>query len=211
MKLPNMEALEKGLKNMEKHISILKTFGQKVLVVLNRHSFDAKDEIDFMRSWCSSKDAAFAVNDGFAKGGEGAVEMAQAVVDICESPSPPLNFTYDLSDDIETKIRKIVTKIYGGKDVVLYKKAQDLLKQIKKAGLEHLPVCMAKTQYSFTDNPAVSGLDGNFKIDVDDMIISRGAGFIVAVCGEMMRMPGLPKIPQANFIDVVDGKIIGLS
>ena len=211
MKLPNMEALEKGLKNMEKHISILKTFGQKVLVVLNRHSFDAKDEIDFMRSWCSSKDAAFAVNDGFAKGGEGAVEMAQAVVDICESASPPLNFTYDLSDDVETKIRKIVTRIYGGKDVVLYKKAQDVLKQIKKSGLEHLPVCMAKTQYSFTDNASVSGLDGNFKIDVDDMVISRGAGFIVAVCGEMMRMPGLPKTPQANFIDVVDGKIIGLS
>ena len=137
--------------------------------------------------------------------------MAQAVVDICESPSPALKFTYDLSDDIETKIRKIVTKIYGGKDVVLYKKAQDVLKQIKKAGLEHLPVCMAKTQYSFTDNPSVSGLDGNFKIDVDDMVISRGAGFIVAVCGEMMRMPGLPKTPQANFIDVVDGKIIGLS
>ena len=211
MKLPNMEALEKGLKNMEKHISILKTFGQKVLVVLNRHSFDAKDEIDFMRSWCSLKDAAFAVNDGFAKGGEGAVEMAQAVVDICESASPPLNFTYDLSDDVETKIRKIVTRIYGGKDVVLYKKAQDVLKQIKKSGLEHLPVCMAKTQYSFTDNASVSGLDGNFKIDVDDMVISRGAGFIVAVCGEMMRMPGLPKTPQANFIDVVDGKIIGLS
>ncbi len=211
MKLPNMEALEKGLKNMEKHISILKTFGQKVLVVLNRHLFDAKEEIDFMRNWCSSKDAAFAVNDGFAKGGEGAVEMAQAVVDICESPSPVLKFTYDLSDDIETKIRKIVTKIYGGKDVVLYKKAQDVLKQIKKAGLQHLPVCMAKTQYSFTDNPSVSGLDGNFKIDVDDMVISRGAGFIVAVCGEMMRMPGLPKTPQANFIDVVDGKIIGLS
>ncbi len=211
MKLPNMEALEKGLKNMEKHISILKTFGQKVLVVLNRHSFDAKDEIDFMRSWCSLKDAAFAVNDGFAKGGEGAVEMAQAVVDICESASPPLNFTYDLSDDVETKIRKIVTRIYGGKDVVLYKKAQDVLKQIKKSGLEHLPVCMAKTQYSFTDNASISGLDGNFKIDVDDMVISRGAGFIVAVCGEMMRMPGLPKTPQANFIDVIDGKIVGLS
>jgi formate--tetrahydrofolate ligase len=211
MKLPNMEALEKGLKNMEKHISILKTFGQKVLVVLNRHSFDAKDEIDFMRSWCSLKDAAFAVNDGFAKGGEGAVEMAQAVVDICESASPPLNFTYDLSDDVETKIRKIVTRIYGGKDVVLYKKAQETLKKIKALGLEHLPVCMAKTQYSFTHNPAISGLDGDFKIDVDDLVISKGAGFIVAVCGEMVRMPGLPKVPQANFIDVVDGRITGVS
>jgi formate--tetrahydrofolate ligase len=95
--------------------------------------------------------------------------------------------------------------------VVLYKKAQEMIKRIKKLGLEHLPVCMAKTQYSFSHNPAISGLDGDFKIDVDDMVINQGAGFIVAVCGEMMRMPGLPKIPAANFIDVVNGKIIGLS
>ena len=86
-----------------------------------------------------------------------------------------------------------------------------MIKKIKKLGLEHLPVCMAKTQYSFTDHPEVNGLDGDFKIDVDDLVISRGAGFIVAVCGEMMRMPGLPKIPQANFIDVVNGKIVGVS
>jgi formate--tetrahydrofolate ligase len=105
----------------------------------------------------------------------------------------------------------VVTAIYGGKDVVLYKKAQEMIRKIKKLGLEHLPVCMAKTQYSFTDDAAVSGLDGNFKIDVDDLVINRGAGFIVAVCGEMVRMPGLPKVPQANFIDVVNGKIVGVS
>ncbi len=211
MKLPDMSALSKGLKNMEKHISILKSFDQKVLVVLNRHHFDSEEEIAFMRNWCKEKLVAFAVNDGFSKGGDGAVEMAQAVVDICKDPSPPLHFTYDLSDDIETKMRKIVTTIYGGKDVVFYKKAQDMIKKIKKLGLEHLPVCMAKTQYSFTDDPTVSGLDGNFKIDVEDIVINKGAGFIVAVCGEIMRMPGLPKIPQANFIDVVDGKIVGVS
>jgi formate--tetrahydrofolate ligase len=211
MMLPDMNALAKGLNNMEKHIAILKTFHQKVLVVLNRYHFDTEEEIDFMRNWCSKKGAAFAVNESFSNGGEGAKDMAQAVVDICNEPSPPLHFTYELTDDVETKIRKIVTKIYGGKDVVLYKKAQEMIKKIKKLGLEHLPVCMAKTQYSFTDDAAVSGLDGDFKIDVDDLVISRGAGFIVAVCGEMMRMPGLPKIPQANFIDVVNGKIIGIS
>ena len=211
MMLPNIIALTKGLQNLEKHIAILKTFNQKILVVLNRYPFDTGEEIDFMRSWCSKKETAFAVNDSFSKGGEGAKEMAQAVADICEDPSPPLHFTYELSDDVETKIRKIVTDIYGGKDVVLYKKAQEMIKKIKKLGLEHLPVCMAKTQYSFTDDAAVSGLDGDFKIDVDDLVISRGAGFIVAVCGEMMRMPGLPKIPQANFIDVVNGKIVGVS
>ena len=211
MKLPDVNALTKGLQNMEKHISILKSFDQKVLVVLNRHHFDSEEEIAFMRNWCKEKLVAFAVNDAFSKGGDGAVEMAQAVVDICKDPSPPLHFTYDLSDDIETKMRKIVTRIYGGKDVVFYKKAQDMIKKIKKLGLEHLPVCMAKTQYSFTDDPTVSGLDGNFKIDVEDIVINRGAGFIVAVCGEIMRMPGLPKVPQANFIDVVNGKIVGVS
>ncbi len=181
------------------------------MVVLNRHHFDSEDEIAFMRNWCAEKQVVFAVNNGFSKGGDGAVEMAQAVVDICKAPSAPLHFTYDLSDDIETKIRKIVTKIYGGKDVVFYKKAQDMIKKIKKLGLEYLPVCMAKTQYSFTDDPTISGLDGNFNIDVEDIIINRGAGFIVAVCGEIMRMPGLPKVPQANFIDVVNGKIVGVS
>jgi formate--tetrahydrofolate ligase len=211
MMLPDRETLTKGLRNLEKHIAILKSFKQRVLVSLNRYHFDTDEEIAYLRSWCAEKEVAFAVNESFRLGGEGALEMAQAVVDICETPPVPLQHTYDTADDIETKIRKIVTTIYGGKDVVLYKKAQDVLKQIKKSGLEHLPVCMAKTQYSFTDNASVSGLDGNFKIDVDDMVISRGAGFIVAVCGEMMRMPGLPKTPQANFIDVVDGKIIGLS
>jgi formate--tetrahydrofolate ligase len=211
MMLPDINALTKGLQNMERHIAILKTFNQKILVVLNRYHFDTEEEMAFMKNWCSKKEVAFAVNNAFRLGGEGALEMAQAVVDICDQPPLPLNFTYELNDDVETKIRKIVTTIYGGKDVVLYKKAQEMIKKIKKLGLEHLPVCMAKTQYSFTDDAAVNGLDGNFKIDVDDLVINRGAGFIVAVCGEMMRMPGLPKIPQANFIDVVDGKIIGVS
>jgi formate--tetrahydrofolate ligase len=211
MMLPDTKALSGGLRNMDKHISILQSFQQKVLVVLNRYHFDTEEEIGFMRDWCRQRGVTFAVNDAFAKGGEGAVEMAQAVVDLCNEPSAPLHFTYALTDDVETKIHKIVTTIYGGKGVVLYKKAQEMIKKIKKLGLEHLPVCMAKTQYSFTDDPAISGLDGDFKIDVDDLVISRGAGFIVAVCGEMMRMPGLPKVPQANFIDVVNGRIEGVS
>lgn len=211
MMLPDLEALTHGLRNVERHIAILKSFDQKVLVVLNRYHFDTKEEIDFMRDWCSTRSDGFAVNDGFALGGEGALEMAKAAVKICEQPSPPLRHTYELSDDIETKLHKIVTTIYGGKGVVLYKKAQEMIKKIKKLGLENLPVCMAKTQYSFTDDPSVNGLDGNFSIDVEDLVISTGAGFIVAVCGEIMRMPGLPKVPQANFIDVVNGKIIGVS
>jgi formate--tetrahydrofolate ligase len=211
MMLPDMAVLSKGVRNLEKHISILKSFKQKVLVVLNRYQFDTAEEIAWLRNWCGEKEVAFAVNDGFTHGGEGALEMAQAVVDICKDPSPAIHHTYELSDDIETKIRKIVTTIYGATDVVLYKKAQDMIKKIKQLGLEHLPVCMAKTQYSFTHNPLQSDVYSNFKIDVDDLVINQGAGFIVAVCGEMVRMPGLPKIPQANNIDVVDGKIIGVS
>ena len=211
MMLPDLAVLGKGVRNLEKHISILKSFKQKVLVVLNRYHFDTAEEIGWLRNWCAEKEVAFAVNDGFTHGGEGALEMAKAVVAICENPSPSIQHTYELSDDIETKIRKVVTKIYGAKDVVLYKKAKDMIKKIKELELEHLPVCMAKTQYSFTHDPSVSGLDGDFKIDVDDLVINQGAGFIVAVCGEMVRMPGLPKMPQANNIDVVDGKIIGVS
>jgi formate--tetrahydrofolate ligase len=211
MMLPDMAVLAKGVRNLEKHISILKSFKQKVLVVLNRYHFDTAEEIAWLRKWCNEKEVAFAVNDGFTHGGEGAMEMAQAVVDICENPSPAIQHTYELSDDIETKILKIVTTIYGASDVVLYKKAQDMIKKIKQLGLEHLPVCMAKTQYSFTHSPLQSDVYNDFKIDVDDLVINQGAGFIVAVCGEMVRMPGLPKIPQANNIDVVDGKIIGVS
>ena len=211
MKLPDLQKLKEGLRNLQKHISILKTFGQKVLVVINRYGVDTDKELEFIKSWCTENGAAFAVNDAFTNGGEGAKEMAQAVVDICENPSPPLQFTYELTDDIETKMNKIVKKIYGGDGVVLYKKAKDMIAKIEKLGLSHLPVCMAKTQYSFTDNMAKSGLDGGFTIDVEDIVINKGAGFIVAVCGEIMRMPGLPKNPQAKNIDVVDGKIIGIS
>lgn len=211
MMLPDLQALSNGLKVMEKHIGILQSFNQKVLVVLNRYHFDTEDEIEFMRNWCKEKGASFAVNNGFTEGGKGAEEMAKAVVALTDSSRETLPFTYDLSDDIETKMRKIVQKIYGGNNVMLNKKAQEGIKRIKKLGLEHLPVCMAKTQYSFTDDPAESGMDGQFNIDVEDLVINRGAGFIVAVCGEIMRMPGLPKIPQANFIDVVNNKIVGIS
>src|SRR5665213_516866 len=137
MMLPDTYSLEKGIRNLEKHISILQTFQQKVLVVLNRYEQDQAEEIGFIRKWCEEKGIAFAENDSFRKSSEGALEMAQAVINICDQPSPPLKFTYDLSDDIETKIRKIVIiTIYGGKDVVLYKKAKEMIKKIKMLGLE---------------------------------------------------------------------------
>lgn len=211
MQEPDALALEQGMQNLQHHLKILASFQQKVLVVLNRYAVDSESELAYVRDWCRDRGHAFALNDSFMQGGAGAFEMAEAVRQLCEQPSPPLQYTYSLSDSPELKMEKIVRTIYGGKGIVLYKKAQDSLKQVRKLGLEHLPVCMAKTQYSFTDDPGNSGVDGNFTIDVEDLVINQGAGFLVAICGDIMRMPGLPKQPQALQIDVVDGRIVGVS
>lgn len=211
IKLPNLSALKSGLRNMERHLQNLQNFGQKVLVSLNRYYFDTAEELAYIADWCKEKGVHFAINEGFVKGGEGAVSIAEKVVEICANPSPAINFSYELTDSIETKITNIIQKSYGGKGFVLGKNAKAKLKKIKGTALENLPVCMAKTQYAFTDNAANSGIDGGFEILIDDFAINQGAGFIVAICGEMMRMPGLPKVPQAMVIDVKDGKIVGLS
>lgn len=208
---PHLEGLKKGLRNMERHLQNLQNFGQKVLVSLNRYHFDTQEELQYIEDWCKEKGAHFAVNEGFVKGGEGAIAIAQKAVEICENPSAPLKFTYELTDSIETKITNIIQKVYGGNGFDLGKNAKAKLKKIKGTDLEKLPICMAKTQYAFSDNVANSGIDGGFNILIDDFAINQGAGFIVAICGEMMRMPGLPKVPQAMHIDVVDGKIVGLS
>ncbi len=210
-KEPNLDGIKKGLRDLERHRSILQNFGQTVLVALNRHFSDTEGELDFVRDWCADRDCHFAVHEGFAKGGDGVIELAQKAVEICENPAKPINFTYELTDSTEVKIQNIITKIYGGEGAELGPKAKSAMKKIKEMGLENLPVCMAKTQYSFTDDAAKSGLDGGFTIRVDDIVINHGAGFLVAVCGDMMRMPGLPKEPQAMHIDLVGGKVVGLS
>ena len=210
-KEPNLEGLKKGLRDLERHLSILQNFGQPVLVALNRHFSDTEEELKFVGDWCKDRGSHFAVHEGFAKGGDGVIELAQKAVEICENPAKSINYTYELTDSTEEKIQKIISKIYGGEGAELGPKAKTALKKIKEMGIEHFPVCMAKTQYSFTDDAAKSGLDGGFTIRVDDIVINHGAGFLVAVCGDMMRMPGLPKEPQAMHIDLVDGKIVGLS
>lgn len=211
IKLPNLEGLKKGLRNMERHLQNLQNFGLKVLVSLNRYHFDTAEELQYIEDWCKEKGAHFGINEGFVKGGEGAISIAEKAVEICESPATPLTFSYELTDSIETKITNIIQKSYGGKGFELGKNAKAKLKKIKGTDLEKLPVCMAKTQYAFTDNAAISGIEGGFTILIDDFAINQGAGFIVAICGEMMRMPGLPKVPQALSIDVKEGKIVGLS
>lgn len=210
IKKPNAEGLLKGMRNVEKHISILRSFHQKVLVVMNKFDFDTDEEIAIVKSWCEKKNIHFAVNDAFALGGEGAVDAARMIVDIVKDNGQPITHTYELNESIEQKIEKIAWKIYGASNVVFDKKAIQQLKRIKKWGLEHLPVCIAKTQYSLTDTAEDIYVYKDFSITVDELIINTGAGFIVAVCGEMMRMPGLPEQPQAYNIDVVNGNVIGL-
>ena len=211
-KKPNLEALKNGLPNLQRHIENLQGFGQSIVVSLNKFHFDTQDEIDFLRTWCTEKGTTFAVNEAFAKGGEGAVELANKIVETVEkNPSKPIQFTYDLTDSIETKIEKIATKIYRADKVEFASKCKLVLGRIKKNNLTHLPVCIAKTQYSFTDNADVYGAPINHTLHVQDLVINTGAGFIVAVCGDIMRMPGLPKEPAANGMSFKNGIIEGLS
>lgn len=211
-KKPSMDGIKAGLPNMQRHIENLQGFGQSIVVSLNKFHFDVQEEIDFLRTWCEEKGCAFAVNEAFTKGGDGAIEFANKIVHTVENnPSKPINFTYDLADSIETKIEKVATKIYRADKVEFSSKCKTVLGRIKKNNLGNLPVCIAKTQYSFTDNADVYGAPTGHTLHVQDLVINTGAGFIVAVCGDIMRMPGLPKEPAANGMTFNNGVIEGLS
>ena len=212
IKKENIEGLKKGLNNLGKHIDNMKSFGQSVVIAFNKYANDTNAEIDLLKDFCKSKDVGFAINEAFGKGGEGATDLANLVVEtIRTKPSNPLCFTYDDKDSIAEKIEKIAGKIYGAASVEFSANARKMLVQIEKLNLKHYPVCIAKTQYSFSDNPKAYGVANGFVFTINDIIINSGAEFIVAVAGSMLRMPGLPKTPQANFIDIIDGKIEGLS
>lgn len=212
IKEPDMVGLRKGLENLKKHLNNLAAFGQSVVVAFNKYYFDTQEEIDAIRRFCEEQGVTFAVNEAFTDGGEGAVNLANAVVNAIEkNPSKELKFTYDDEDDIETKITKIALNIYGAHDVVLGEKAIKKLKLIAGTPLEKMPVCIAKTQYSFSADPKWYGVAKDFRFKINDLVINQGSEFIVAIAGEMMRMPGLPADPQATRIDIIDGEIEGLS
>ncbi|HSF45243.1 MAG TPA: formate--tetrahydrofolate ligase [Chitinophagaceae bacterium] len=195
------EGIVKGMRNLERHLHILRTFDQQVLVVLNRFEFDTDEELDIIRQWCEQRHVPYAVNDAFKQGGVGALEAAEKIVALTAVKPEHVHHTYEFTDPVELKIRKIATTIYGADDIILEKKARLKLKEINIMGYHHFPVCIAKTQYSFTDTPEDIHRYKDFVITVDDLIINSGAKFLVAVCGEMMRMPGLPEKPAAlNFI-----------
>jgi formate--tetrahydrofolate ligase len=212
IKLPNKEGLMKGLENLKRHVENLQRLGQTVVVGLNQFHFDTEEEIKLVEDYCAQLGAAFARNTGFADGGNGAVALAQKVVEIVETnPSGEIQHTYNLNDSVEQKLNHIIQKVYGGNGVILGDNAKKALKQIEKIGANEWPVCVAKTQFSFTDNASKVGAASGFDIHIDQLIINAGAQFIVAVAGSIMRMPGLPKEPAAMGMDIIDGKIIGLS
>lgn len=212
IKSPNEEGLIKGLANLERHIDNIKGYGQSVVVCFNRYATDTDEELDIVRRFCNEKGVGFAVNNAFTEGGKGAEELAKVVLDTIENnPSEPLALVYEDSDSVETKIEKVCRKIYGADSVVYGKSARHMLNRIAKLGIEHYPVCIAKTQYSFSADPKLYGSPKGFSIRIRDLVINSGSEMIVAIAGDIMRMPGLSRSPQAERISVVNGQIDGLS
>lgn len=211
LKEPNVDALEKGIVNLEKHIENMKSFGVPVVVAVNRFDTDSEEELNTVIERCNQLGASCALSEVFAKGGEGGLELAQKVISAIENEKADYSPAYDVNASIKEKINAIVTKIYGGNGAKYSAKASKQIARLEELGLDKKPVCMAKTQYSLSDNPKLLGRPEDFEITVSNVRVSNGAGFIVVETGNIMVMPGLPKVPAANNIDVdADGKITGL-
>lgn len=209
---PNVEALTKGLENLDKHVENIKKFGQTVVVALNQYNYDTDEELDIVRKHCEKLGVGFAINNAFAEGSAGAENLANLVVEKIEKePSKPLHFVYNTEDDIKTKIEKICKEIYEAKTVTYEASVEKEIKKLHGTEAEKYPVCIAKTQYSFSADPKLYGVPKNFEMHVRDIVLNNGAEMIVPIMGDMMRMPGLPKDPQALHIDFVDGNVEGLS
>ena len=208
----NAEGLTKGLANLDKHIENLRSFGQTVVVAFNRYANDTEEEIDLVRQHCAAQGIGFAVNNAFVEGGNGAVELANLVVDTIENqPSEPLRLAYNDDDTVEEKISKVACNLYGANMITYSAAAKKKLKRIQELGYGHFPICIAKTQYSFSTDPKLYGVVKDFEFHVRDIVLNAGAEMLVIIAGEIMRMPGLPKEPQALHIDIVNGEIEGLS
>lgn len=210
---PNLEGLRAGLPNLDKHLRNLRSFGQNVVIVFNRFAADTDEEMELLRRHCEEVlEAPFVINNAYAEGGAGAEEMARIVVDAVEkTPSAPLRFAYEDSDNLRTKIEKVARHLYGAATVTFAKPALTRLRLAETLGMSHFPVCIAKTQFSFSDDPKQYGAAEGFDFLIRDVVINAGAEMIVAIAGDIMRMPGLPKAPQALNIDYINGEITGLS
>ena len=212
IKEPDAEGVRKGFANLDRHIRNLRNFGQTVMVCFNKFASDTEEEIRMVEEHCHELGVYFAVNDAYARGGEGAAELAAQVVDIIEKdPSGPLKFTYSDEESIEDKITAVARNIYDAGSVTFSAASRKKLAQIKQLGLSGYPVCIAKTQYSFSQDPKRYGAPSGFEFEIRDLVINTGAEMIVAIAGDIIRMPGLPKVPQAMNIDIINGQIDGLS
>jgi len=208
----NLEALSKGIENLEAHIdNLTKNFGLPVVVAINRFPTDSPEELELVKSRCEARKVRYAVSEVVARGGEGGAELAQQVLEALESDTNNFHTLYDLEIPAEDKIRKLAKDVYGADEVVFAEGAKTMLGTIRKIGYGQLPVCMAKTQHSLSDNPDLKGRPTGWKLTVREVRVSAGAGFIVALTGEVMTMPGLPKVPAADSIDILeDGRILNL-
>lgn len=207
----NLEALKKGIVNLEKHIENIQKYGVPVVVTLNSFVTDTEAENEFIRSFCEERDCEFALAKVWEKGGEGGIELAEKVLDTLENKESNFHVLYEDELSLTEKIEKISKEIYGAKGVVYEPAAKKQLAKIEEMGFGHFPICMAKNQYSLSDDAKKLGRPENFDIHIREVYVSAGAGFVVALTGAVMTMPGLPKVPAANNIDVTDdGKITGL-
>lgn len=207
----NVLALEKGLENLQKHIETIYNFGLPVVVAINRFITDTDAEINTLTNWCTEQKVPVALTEVWEKGGKGGLQLAELVIEQIESNKQTFEYLYDLNLPIEEKIKKIVQKVYGGSDVEFSTKAMKQLKEFQEFGWGQLPVCMAKTQYSLSDEPTKLGRPKNFTIHVRELVPKLGAGFIVALTGDVMTMPGLPKKPAAYQMNIDEkGRAIGL-
>ncbi|GGB55025.1 formate--tetrahydrofolate ligase [Fictibacillus barbaricus] len=211
LKNPDLTALENGMPNLEKHLETLKHFGVPVVVAINKFVTDTEEEISFIKEWCKSKGVAAEEADVWARGGEGGEALAKRVLETIETEKNSYKPLYELNVSLQEKIETICKKVYGAGEVQFSPKTLKQMKQFSDFGWDQLPVCMAKTQYSFSDDPKKLGRPENFTITIRELKPSIGAGFIVALTGDVMTMPGLPKVPAANNMDVSeDGKAVGL-
>lgn len=208
----NLDALKAGSANLLRHLDNVAKYGVPAVVAINRFPTDTEAELELLRDLCKEKGIDEVLSEVFAKGGEGGMELAKEVINICENQKSDFHTLYDVNDSIEDKMNTIATEIYGADGVDFTADALKQVRELEKLGLDRLPICVAKTQYSFTDDPKKLGAPKNFRITVREVKVSAGAGFIVALTGSIMTMPGLPKVPAANGMDILsDGTIIGLS
>ncbi len=207
----NLDALRKGIENLEKHIENIQKFGLPSVVAINAFPTDTKAELDLLKEICESKGVEVALSEVWAKGADGGIELAEKVLNVLETKEANFKPIYELEDSISNKIKTIAREIYGAEDVTFTKKVMTKIKQYEAQGLGNLPICMAKTQYSLSDDPTLLGRPSGFVVTINELIPNAGSGFLVAISGDIMRMPGLPKVPAANHMELKNnGEIVGL-